>query len=109
MKKVKLTRNKICYDLKNTPYKLNHNHMILHFSSMKNMEKFHERFKEHRITIRNSLKKRFKININTNILADVILYRSIEKRGFHITLMNGDDLSCEKDVVLGGLKIKKKD
>lgn len=108
MEKVKLTRNNICYDLKNTPYKLNHNHMLLHFSSMKNMEKFHERYKEQRITLRHSLKNRFKININSNILADIILYRSIEKRGFYITLMNGDELTCQEELVLGGLKIKKK-
>lgn len=107
-KKPKLTRNNICYDLTVTPYKLNHNKMLLHFSSKKNMEKFHERIKEQRTTLKHSLKNRFKLDINSNILADITLYRNIEKRGFCITLMNGDVITCQEELVLGGLRVKKK-
>ena len=106
---VKLTRNGVCYNLQETPYKYENGKIILHFSSLKNMEKFHSRKTEERNKLYRSLYNRFKISINISILSDILLYTKIEKRGFFITLLNGEEITCLDNLTLGGIQIKKKD
>lgn len=60
-----------------------------HFSSQLYMQKFAEQINKHRENINESLSNRFKFNIRHNILADIHLYKTIEKRGFFITTKDG--------------------
>lgn len=58
------------------------------FSSKINYNKFNARILNNRINISKSLSHRFKMNINLDILADIVLYQKIEHRGFLIKVNN---------------------
>lgn len=87
--KEKLTKCGIAYDFNISPYKVTieypeNDEMTYTFSSNFYKEKFMDTLEENRKRINDSLTKRFGINIEMNILADVKLYSTIEKRGFLI-------------------------
>lgn len=83
-----LTRNGVAYDLENTPYvyKIEYGNNVYEFkfSSKLYMDKFMQKSFEHREQVNESLTKRFGFAIENNLLADIKLYASIEKRGFLI-------------------------
>lgn len=85
---VKLTRNGVCYDLRNSPYKhtcqYGESNIVFHFSSELNRKRFEERVLDNRQTINTSLTNRFNMRIKINKLADIDLYSKVEKRGFYI-------------------------
>lgn len=89
-----LTRNGISYNLRLSPYE----HLIKYpngenikykFSSLLYKDKFIEKIDGNRETISRSLSKRFGINISNDVLCDLKLYSSIEKRGFLIETKEG--------------------
>ena len=87
--KEKLTKCGIAYDFNISPYKVTieypeNDEMIYTFSSNFYKEKFMDMLDDNRKKINDSLTKRFGINIEFNILADIKLYSTIEKRGFLI-------------------------
>lgn len=107
-----LTRNGISYNLKTSPYKesINYNgeKITYKFSSNMYQEKFINKIKDNRITINNSLSKRFGFKIENNVLCDLKLYLSIEKRGFLIETKEGL-FECLSTIKLDGMnKIIKK-
>ena len=83
-----LTRRGICYNLEKSPYSTTLVYgdklIIFYFSSARYKEKFDSELEAARDTLHESLSKRFKIKITFDILSDLILYRKIEKRGFHV-------------------------
>lgn len=96
-----LTRNGICYDLPNTPYRVKVDGVIYHFSSELYRVKFIEKRLEHRQQLNASLSSRFNMEIETGNFADIILYRKIEKRGFLIY----DEVNerCQNNIRCGGV------
>lgn len=104
--KVKLTRGGVCYELKNTPFKetfiYGDNKITFHFSSQYNLDSFLKRLKKNREKINESLSNRFNIYIEFNVLSDIKLYESIEKRGFLITDSNESYL-CLNTIKLSGV------
>lgn len=104
----KLTRNGIAYDLKTTPYL----HCVIYekdgveyrFSSELYKEKFIAKLENHREKINESLSNRFGFNVKNNILSDLKLYTTIEKRGFLI-FYNGVPVECQDNITLDGHKM----
>lgn len=89
-----LTRNGITYNLKLSPYEhiikySNGENIKFKFSSLLYKDKFTSRLEGNRETINGSLSKRFGIDLSNNVLCDLKLYSSIEKRGFLIETKEG--------------------
>lgn len=105
-----LSRNNICYNLEKSPYKLNIDYgeqvVTYHFSSELYKTKFEERREDNHRIIEESLSKRFGFKIKSELIADIRLYSSIEKRGFLISV-NGEHKQWLSNITLDGLKISK--
>lgn len=104
--KEKLTKCGIAYDFNISPYKVTieypeNDEMTYTFSSNFYKEKFMDMLEGNREKINESLTKRFGINIKFNILCDVKLYSSIEKRGFLI-VSKKDKFECLNTIKLDG-------
>lgn len=113
----KITRNNIVLDLNISPYyeKINYyrggkfkitdieesNNITFVFSSELYLKKFIEKLHVNRTKINESLSTRFGINIKCDVIADLRLYKSIEKRGFLI-LANGEKVTCLENIILDG-------
>lgn len=100
-----LSRNGITYDLENSPYvyhiQYGENIFDYKFSSKLYMDKFMNKSFDNRKQVNESLTKRFGFAVEMNLLADIKLYASIEKRGF---LIANQDRSyhCLNNIVLDG-------
>lgn len=84
---IQLTKSGVAYDLTISPHKLEmeydeNNKMIYTFSSQLYKNKFIDKLKDNREKVNHSLSKRFGFNIENNLLCDIKLYTTIEKRGF---------------------------
>lgn len=106
-----LTRSKIAYNLHISPHKLrveyggSESYCIEYvFSSELYKNKFMEKRNTNREQIEKSLSNRFGIEIKCDVLADLKLYRAIEKRGF-LLYRNGVEVVCENKVTLDGVTL----
>lgn len=109
-KMTKLTRGGVTYDLNTSPFKANvqytHDEITFVFSSALYKTKFLERINENRKAINESLSNRFNITTDFDLLCDIRLYLTIEKRGF-LLICEGEKL-CQKDITLGGVTVTNK-
>lgn len=109
---VKLTRNGVCYDLRNTPYihtvQYEDYKIVFHFSSELNRKRFEERILDNRVTINTSLTNRFNMAVKLNKLADVDLYNKVEKRGFYI-VANGRIVEWVEEIIIGQERVTRAD
>lgn len=103
-----LTRANIAYNLHISPHKYkvlyDGQEVIYFFSSELYKKKFIERLQGNREVINASLSKRFDMLVQCDILADFRLYKTIEKRGFLVSV-NGDYVECQKSIVLDGTSV----
>lgn len=97
-----ITRNGVCYDLTISPYKWSNGRLTFMFSSKPHLDKFKMKLKENRDIINYSLTKRFNYNVNVSELADIVLYRKIETRGFLIVTAEGKELCQNNITFIGG-------
>ena len=89
------TRRGIYHNLKESEYTVSNSEIVFFFSSQVYKEKFLREYRENRETFRNRLIKTGKdIPINLDIIADITLYETVEKRGFR-ACVGGVDTSCE--------------
>ena len=79
-----ITRNGVCYDFNLSHYRATVDGTTFVFSSQLHMDKFLNKLKENRETINRSLSNRFNVHVDVSALADVVLYKKIETRGFLI-------------------------
>lgn len=103
---VKLSRNGIANDLKVTPFTkkiiyASNNYLIFCFSSQLYLNKFQERLVENREKINDSLSNRFGFAVENDVLCDIKLYSSIEKRGFLIK-NHKEGFECLASIILDG-------
>lgn len=108
-----VTRNGIYYNLLESPYAFTLDGIQFFFSSESHMEKFKDKYRYNRNVINASLSNRFKFDINVDKLADFILYRKVETRGFLVIDINKDYgerdvIQCEKDLIYDGGKMTPK-
>lgn len=89
------TRRGIYHNLKESEYTVSNSEIVFFFSSRVYKEKFLREYRENRKEFHNRLLKHGKdIPINLDIIADITLYETIEKRGFR-ACVGGVDTSCE--------------
>ncbi len=97
-----ISRNGVVYDLNISSYRYTTNGLTYVFSSQLHLNKFKKKLKENRDIINYSLSKRFNLNVDVSQLADVVLYRKIETRGFLILTGDGSELWQNKITFGGG-------
>lgn len=100
-----LTRSNVAHNLHYSPHYIEVNYendvVMYVFSSKFNVERFRKKIDENREFISQSLSKRFNINIVNNVLSDLRLYITIEKRGF-LVKTNKDVFECPNSITLDG-------
>lgn len=84
-----------------SPYKFTVGRLTFYFSSEFYRIGFMQKYKENRKTINDSISKRFDTKCYFDELADLRLYRKIEKRGFRIKIGNEDYL-CQNSLLFVG-------
>lgn len=108
----KLTRSGVAHNLEDSPHKLTieyvNSHVTFIFSSELYMRLFSERMENNRQEINASLGNRFGFEISNNLLCDIKLYSSVEKRGFFI-VSNDDEIHSPEELLLDGERIIKKE
>jgi hypothetical protein len=101
-----LTKNGICYDLKNSPYFCYTDFFTFFFSSPAHLTKFRRELEANRDWLNDSMTRRFKFNMSLDVLADFSLYRKIETRGFLIiNELTGVAYECPESIEFHGMKI----
>lgn len=104
---MQLTRAGVSYNLHKSPHLLEMDYegtkVVFHFSSQTYRIKFNSRCGENRGAINHSLSKRFGFDVKADVLADLKLYATIEKRGFLISI-DGVFAECQNNITLDGLK-----
>ena len=99
-----ISRNGVYYDLNLSNFRFKSGNLIFVFSSKLHLENFKKKYKENRDIINYSLSKRFKCKVDVSQLADVVLYRKIEKRGFLIVTIEGKQI-CQNNITFDGLEV----
>lgn len=102
---MKLTRSNIAHDLSISPYnhtvKYGENEIVFIFSSEMYRSNFINRLIDNREKINQSLSNRFGFTTFQDVLADIKLYITIEKRGF-LLYWNNERVKCLNDITLNG-------
>ena len=100
-----LTRSNVAYDLTISPHlycmEYDGSEVTFIFSSDLYKRKFIEKLEDNRAAINKSLSNRFNINFVCDILCDLKLYSTIEKRGF-LLYVNGEKIDCLNTIILNG-------
>ena len=96
-----ISRNGVYYDLTMSMYRYKVDNLTFVFSSKLHLDKFKKKLKENRDIINYSLTKRFNITVDVSQLADIVLYRKIETRGFLIVTDEGNEL-CQNNITFVG-------
>lgn len=83
--------------------------MRFYFSSRYNQQRFMKRLKANRELHAERFYRRYGVSLGNYALADLMLYREIEKRGFRLELeQSGGDAAClEKLEFMGHVQVKK--
>lgn len=109
---VSLTRSNVAHDLNISPHIFEVMYkdfsLFYYFSSDLYKGKFAERLMENRGKINESLSNRFGVEIEFDVLADLRLYTTIEKRGFLI-VKDGEKIECLDKLKLSGQKLMRLD
>lgn len=100
-----ITRNGVCYDLSISEYRFTEGELTFVFSSKLHLEKFKKKLRENRDIVNYSLSKRFGFTVNVSYLADVVLYKKIETRGFLIVTNEGKELCQRSNLKFVGGKV----
>jgi hypothetical protein len=105
-----ITRNGIYYDLNKSTFKFKtpDTKMTFVFSSDLHMIKFEDQYTQNRIEQNIKLTARFRFNIKTTVLPDLLLYKKIETRGFLVFNERGQKL-CQESLILTGEQATPKD
>lgn len=100
-----LTRSKVAYDLNISPHRINmlydNQEITFVFSSDLYKRKFHDKLTETRNYYNDSLTNRFGVTVALDMLSDLKLYTTIEKRGF-LLFVDGDKIECQNNITFGG-------
>ena len=79
-----LTRNGVCYDLRESPYRLEVFDFAFHFSSLAHKRRFHRDLQKTILWLNDSLSRRFHMGVDAKVVAVLNLYRQVETRGFYV-------------------------
>jgi len=70
----------------------------LHFSSRFNRDRYIEKVLENRIKTKFNIAEKNNITLDTNKMADLVLYSKVENRGFYCTI-KGETFTCLKNII----------
>jgi hypothetical protein len=85
----------VFHNLKESEYVVSNKEITFFFSSETYLNKFLETYQEERKKLQERTKKELThVNFNMNTLADITLYKTIEKRGF-LARLKGVDMKWE--------------
>ena len=102
------TKRGIYHNLKESEYATSNSEVAFFFSSKFYMGKFMEEHKDFRVEFRVRLERVIDLTyFETDFLADIHFYKSVEKRGFRVT-EKGTDISWLNLRQLGFLKMTEK-
>ena len=91
-----VTYRGVYHNLKESKYTISNSEVVFFFSSKYVMNKFLIGYQDHRDKYLQKLKKLDEmIPLNMNILADIKFYKTVEKRGFRVT-MKGVEINEEE-------------
>ena len=96
-----ISRNGVVYDLSVSSYRYTVGGLTYVFSSKLHLDKFKKKLRENRDIINYSLTRRFNMTVDVSQLADVVLYRKIETRGFLIVTGEGNEI-CQNNITYVG-------
>lgn len=96
----KLTNQGVCYDLTDTPYMVEHNGIIWHFSSVPHRNKFRREVCKRELWLNDSLTKRFGCTMMLDLVADIQLYKQVETRGFYLVTNDGAEYTSPESIVI---------
>lgn len=101
------TRNNIYHNLEFTEFVYQFDSEIsFYFSSAMHLRKFTDLLKDYQFDLKQSLEKRFKIEMEIGLFAALQLYKKIETRGFYIKI-GGNKLKWENNLkFVGQIKTK---
>lgn len=104
------TRHGIEYDLSRSPYRHTYGFYEFSFSSPKHLESFKSKLYKRIDWMRDSFKRRFHFEVDTDYLAVIQLYIIVETRGFHIrNIMSNEVFRCPENIELAGMQVRGKD
>lgn len=87
-----MTKRGIYHNLHESEYATSNGEVALFFSSTFYLGKFLEEYHDHRVEFRKRIARAMQVHdMNTDLLADVHLYKEIEKRGFKATVEGVDN------------------
>ena len=93
-----ISRNGVCYDLTISEYRYEVDGVTFVFSSKLHLDKFQKNIKSNRDILNYSLTKRFNILTDISKLADLVLYKKIETRGFLVIVDKGTEI-CQNNLL----------
>lgn len=103
-----LTKNGICYDLDESQFICSTPFFEYRFSSGKHLEKFRENAEKRKAWLNDSMSRRFHIDVDMEILAELQLYMQVETRGFYVS--DGERVwRSAENIRLSGLKASGED
>jgi hypothetical protein len=102
-----MTKNGVVYNLLMSPFVVQTHDVKFVFSSKSHKDKFKEKIDSNRNNLNDKLTKKYGIDVDVSLLADIVLYTMIETRGFLIFDKEGKPL-CKNDIVLNGATLMKK-
>lgn len=94
-----ITRNGIYNNINDSTYTVCIDNIIYYFSSQLYKRKFLLRYKKERDVLNSKLSKKYKMSIEANILSDLLLYSTLEKRGFKVET-NKEGYECLQNINL---------
>lgn len=80
------TRRGVYHNLNESKYAISNTEIAFFFSSEYLMNKFLDNYESHRITFNDKIDKLMDTTLNMDMLADIKLYETTEKRGFKVSL-----------------------
>ena len=101
-----ISRNGVFYDLNYSDYRVTVDGLTFVFSTQLHLDKFKAQLESHREKINTSLSRRFNYTVDASRLADIVLYKKVETRGFLIEY-KGAKL-CQKSLIFAGGRVTSK-
>lgn len=104
------TRHGVEYDLSRSPYRKSYGFFEFSFSSPKHLESFADKMQKRIDWMRDSFKRRFHFEIDTDLIAAMQLYCLVETRGFYVrNIMTDEVYTCRENIILAGMQVRGKD
>jgi hypothetical protein len=86
----------VYHNLRESKYTISNSEVVFFFSSPPYLDKFMRDYQTHRVEFNRKIDKIVNDTpLNMDVLADINLYETYEKRGFYVTL-KGVEISCDE-------------